>query len=282
MLNQPGKLFVVATPIGNLGDMTPRAVQTLAEVELIAAEDTRHSKPLMNHFGIQTPLLALHDHNERSQTPELVARMQQGSHIALISDAGTPLISDPGYRLVDAAVQQGIEVVAVPGPSAVIAALSIAGLPTDEFGFYGFLPAKQHARVERLKQLAALTHTWVVFESSHRILHAAKDLSNILPPDRQVMLAREITKKFEQSYRGNAAEVYTWLEADSVRQKGEFVLLIEGAEAQAHTAELNSEQQRILELLVAELPLKQAAALAAKITGSSRNALYQYALSLRK
>lgn len=275
----PGRLFVVATPIGNLGDMTPRAIKTLTEVDLIAAEDTRHSRPLLNHFGISTALTPVHDHNEREQTPILVERMIAGANIALISDAGTPLVSDPGYRLVDAARKAGIEVLTVPGASALIAGLSVAGLPTDAFGFYGFLPAKSQARVSKLSDLSNLPHTWVAYESSHRILHTVRDMSTVLNDDRQIVLLRELTKRFEQSYRGNATELLAWLEADSNRRKGEFVLVVAGLVEKNDYEGLNPEAKHILEVLLTELPVKQAASLAAKLSSENKNTLYKYAVA---
>lgn len=273
-----GKLYVVATPIGNLSDLSERAKTTLAQVDVIAAEDTRHSRPLLQHFGINTALHALHDHNEQQQAQGIVERLLNGENWALISDAGTPLVSDPGYRLVDAAQAADIEVLTVPGPSAVIAALSIAGLATDEFGFYGFLPSKTQARQKRLAELSCLTHTWVVFESSHRIAYALADCVETLPVDCELLLARELTKKFEQTKRGSAQEVYAWLMQDDNRRRGEFVLVVSGATSAAeHT--LSIEARHVIDVLGAELPTKQAATLAAQITGQKRNAFYDYLLS---
>lgn len=273
-----GTLYIVATPIGNLADFSERAKITLSSVDGIAAEDTRHSRPLLDHFGIHASMVALHDHNETYALQAIVEKLQAGEDWALISDAGTPLISDPGYRLVDAAQQVGVKVCPIPGASAVTAALSIAGLPTDAFGFYGFLPHKAVARQKKIQELAAVKHTWVVFESSHRIVYTVADLAEILPDDRRCFLARELTKKFEQTKRGTAAELQEWLAADSNRQRGEFVLVIAGA-PESSESDLPADVKRVAEVLNAELPTKQAAKLAAEITHGKRNALYKYLLN---
>lgn len=272
-----GVLYVVATPIGNLADMVPRATETLQQVDIIAAEDTRHSKRLLEHFHISTPLLAYHDHNEQQSLPGILNRLQQGQRIALISDAGTPLVSDPGYRLVRAARRAGFAVVPVPGPCALIAALSVAGLPSDRFAFEGFLHAKSGQRRKQLEALTGESRTLVFYEAPHRILACLRDLAEIFGAEREVVMARELTKTFETVLAGTAAEVLSQAESDPNQQKGEIVLLVRGAE-RADTSELDPEAQRIMTILQRELPLKQAASLAAEITGSKKNALYQWAI----
>ena len=274
-----GTLYVVATPIGNLGDLSPRAVEVLSSVGLIAAEDTRHSKQLLAHFGVGTPLTALHEHNERGIAGALVQRLEQGEDLALISDAGTPLISDPGYRLVRAARAAGVAVRCVPGPSALTAALSIAGLPTDRFRFEGFLPAKQAARRQRLASLSKEAVTLVFYESSHRIVESLADLAACLGAEREAVVARELTKVFETVSSGSLGELSRQLAADARQQKGEFVVLVRGAVVDP--AVLDEQARRTLGLLLEELPLKKAAALAARITGVSKNRLYEYGLTIR-
>jgi 16S rRNA (cytidine1402-2'-O)-methyltransferase len=278
MSNQ-GTLYLVATPIGNLGDMTPRAVEVLNEVDVIAAEDTRHSGKLLQHFGIRTPCLAYHEHNERQQCDTLVARLQTGESIALISDAGTPLVSDPGFHLVRAARQAGVAVVPLPGASALIAALSASGLPSDRFVFEGFLPAKTMARRQRLEALAGDPRTLIFYESTHRIEACLADMVAVFGPDRRAVVARELTKRFETIHDDRLGELPAWLAADENRRRGEFVVLVEGA-AQIQGDETDAEVQRLLTILMEELPLKQAAALAARISGRKKNALYRLALEL--
>ena len=274
-----GVLFIVATPLGNLGDMTPRAVETLAQVQVIAAEDTRHSLPLLRHFGIVTPCIALHDHNERERSAELIIRLQAGENIALISDAGTPLISDPGYHLVRAAREQGVRVVPIPGPSALIAALSVSGLPTDRFIFEGFLPAKSAARQQRLEALRIEARTMIFFESGHRITESLNDMAHVLGLDRLGVVARELTKIFETIQSDTLGGLCLWVQADPHQQKGEFVVLVQGA-VHAEGAETDAEAERIVRILLEELPVKQASALAAKITGQKKNFLYSMALKM--
>lgn len=273
-----GTLYVVATPIGNLGDISRRALEVLEAVDLVAAEDTRHSGQLLRHFGISTRLLACHDHNERMVADRLLSHLQQGNDIALISDAGTPLISDPGYHVVRKLRAAGVKIVPVPGPSSIIAALSVAGLPTDRFVYEGFLPAKGKARRDRLQQLASETRTVLMLESSHRIVDAVNDIADIAGAGRELVLARELTKTFEQIHADSAAGMRAWLAADPDRQRGEFVLILAGAEESgADEADI----RRILEPLLEELPLKQASALAAKISGEPKNAVYKLALAMR-
>ncbi|WP_297529519.1 16S rRNA (cytidine(1402)-2'-O)-methyltransferase [Thiohalobacter sp.] len=272
-----GQLFVVATPIGNLGDLSPRARETLAAVDLIAAEDTRHSRHLLAHFGIRRPLVALHEHNERERSGQLIERLRAGESVALISDAGTPLISDPGYRLVRAAREAGVPVVPIPGPSALIAALSVAGLPTDRFVFEGFLPAKAQARRSRLQVLAGEPRTLVFYESSHRIQAMLGDLAATFGAAREAVLARELTKQFEQIEGGRLDQLCAWLDADEHHRRGEFVVLVAGAPPEEAEA---GDARRMLEILLRELPVKRAAAVAAELTGRRRNELYRLALAL--
>ena len=276
-------LWVVATPIGNLGDMSARAREVLAGVDRIAAEDTRHSAGLLAHLGVQTPLVSLHEHNEEERIPQLLDALRGGAEIALISDAGTPLVSDPGFRLVRAAREAGIPVRAVPGPSAPLAALAVAGLPSDRFCFEGFLPHATGARTRRLEALLERPETTILFESSHRIRAAAADLAG-LAPGRLVFLGRELTKQFEEHYRGPAGELPSWLAADGNRLRGEFVLILAPAPAEAaeHGTALAAEHERLLAALLAELPLKRAVRLLADAADLPRNQVYARALELKE
>lgn len=278
-MDKAGVLYVVATPIGNRADITQRALEVLGNVTQVLAEDTRHSGALLRSLGITTPLLSLHEHNEQAQVDGVIARLREGHDLALISDAGTPLISDPGYRVVRAARQAGILVVPVPGPSALITALSVAGLPTDRFVFEGFLPAKAAARRAQLQTLVAETRTLIFYESSHRIQECLADLADIFGGPREAVIARELTKAFEQVHGGTLAELNAWLAADANRLRGEFVVLIAGAPPTEESA-IGAEARRVLEILLRELPVKQAASLAAEISGARKNALYQLALEL--
>lgn len=274
-----GTLYVVATPIGNLQDLTPRALEVLKAVSLIAAEDTRHSARLLQHFGVTTPTTACHDHNERDRSARLVERLLAGEDMALISDAGTPLISDPGFHLVRQAREAGVRVCPVPGACALIAGLSAAGLPSDRFAFEGFLPAKAHGRRQRIHALAAEQRTWMVYEAPHRLLECLEDLCDLLGAERQVVLARELTKTFETIKGAPLGELVDWVRADADQQRGECVLIVEGAPQVADEDALDPEAERVLEVLLEELPVKQAAALAARITGLKKNRLYQLALA---
>lgn len=265
-------LHVVATPIGNLGDLSPRAQQVLREVAAVCAEDTRRSGQLLAHFGIGTPLLALHEHNEQQLAERLVARLLAGESLALVSDAGTPLVSDPGYRLVRAARAAGVKVSPVPGPSALVAALSVAGLPSDRFTFEGFLPAKASARRERLAALAGEPRTLVFYESSHRIEESLADLRAAFGDDRPAVLARELTKLFETVLDGTLADLHARVAADADQRKGEFVLVVQGVGEDAD-AKL-AEGRRVHAILARQLPPSTAAKLAAEITGTPRKALY--------
>jgi 16S rRNA (cytidine1402-2'-O)-methyltransferase len=265
-------LHIVATPIGNLGDLSPRAQQVLREVAAICAEDTRRSGQLLAHFGIGTPLLALHEHNEQQLAERLVARLLGGESLALVSDAGTPLVSDPGYRLVRAARAAGVRVSPVPGPSALIAALSVAGLPSDRFAFEGFLPAKASARRERLAALAGEPRTLVFYESAHRIDESLADLRAAFGDDRPAVLARELTKLFETVLDGDLAALHARVLAEADQRKGEFVLVVQGMGEDAD-AKL-AEGRRVHAILARQLPPSAAAKLAAEITGAPRKALY--------
>lgn len=273
---QPGHLYVVATPIGNLGDLSPRALEVLRGVNAICAEDTRNSAGLLSHFGIKKPLLAVHDHNEEQVAATLVARLAAGEALALVSDAGTPLVSDPGFRLVRAAREAGLPVVALPGPCAAIAALSVSGIASDRFLFVGFLPAKSGQRRAALEELAAEPATLLLYESSHRIADCAADLATVLGT-RRVCIARELTKLFEQSETMNAADLPAWIAADANREKGEFVLVVEGAPRREATAG-GADVQRILRVLVRELGASQGSRLAAEITGMKKRELYEMSL----
>ncbi|MDH5368731.1 MAG: 16S rRNA (cytidine(1402)-2'-O)-methyltransferase [Gammaproteobacteria bacterium] len=275
-----GSLYIVATPIGNMGDMTERAIKTLKEVDVIAVEDTRRSGQLLRNFEISTPMTAVHEHNERQICASLLERIDNGENIALISDAGTPLLSDPGYFLVNQACEKNISIIPIPGVSAVITALSVAGLPTDRFVFEGFLPAKSAARVQKLEKLKDDVRTVIFYEAPHRIVEMLKDCQLVFGGQRKVVLARELTKTFETVHGDVLDELIPWVEADENQRKGEFVVLVHGAETREDVG-IDAESERILLILLKELPVKQAAALAANITGLKKNALYQYALSLK-
>lgn len=276
-----GVLYVVATPIGNLDDMSQRARTVLQQVSLIAAEDTRHSARLLQHFDIGTHCQALHDHNEQLQIDGLLARLAAGESIALISDAGTPLISDPGYRLVAAAQAAGMAVSPVPGACAAVAALSAAGLPSDRFVFEGFLAAKSAARRSRLEALAAEPRTLMFYEAPHRIVECLRDMTEILGPERRITLARELTKTFETIRQLPAAQMLAWVESDPNQQRGEIVLVVEGAPESNREAG-DVEADVMLGRLLKYLPVKQAAQLAAELTGRRKNELYDRALVLQR
>ncbi|WP_078085700.1 16S rRNA (cytidine(1402)-2'-O)-methyltransferase [Microbulbifer mangrovi] len=271
-------LYIVATPIGNLADMVPRAVEVLQSADLVAAEDTRHSQRLFSHFSIDTPLVAYHDHSDDQRTTKILQRLEAGQTVALISDAGTPLISDPGYRLVREARERGFTVVPIPGPCAFVAALSAAGLPSDRFSFEGFLPAKPLAREKALQQLAGETRTMVFYEAPHRVLDTLRAMQQAFGDTREAVIAREISKAFETIHLLPLAELVKWVEADSNQQRGEIVLLVRGA-AEGKASELDAEAERVMKLLLAELPPKRAAAVAAEITGVNKKLLYNWSLA---
>ncbi len=272
-----GTLYIVATPIGNVADFSERAIKVLQQVAVIAVEDTRHSGRLLQAHSINTPMLSCHEHNETERSEQLLKRVANGEDVALISDAGTPLVSDPGFHLVRMAHQRGCKVVPIPGPSAVIAALSCAGLPTDRFVFEGFLPAKQGARLARLQELQNDPRTLVFYEAPHRIEECLQDMVAVMGAERPATLARELTKTFETIIPATLGELHAKVQADENQRKGEFVLVVAGA--QRSDAILDSEAEKTLKILMSELPLRQAAALAAKITGQKKNLLYDTALA---
>ncbi len=274
-----GKLYVVATPIGNLEDLTPRARRTLAEVSLIAAEDTRHTGRLLMHIGCKTPLLALHDHNEEQLTKTLIERLQNGDSIALVSDAGTPLISDPGFRLVREAHRGSIAVVPVVGASAVAAALSCAGIATDRFCFEGFLTAKSKARKSQLAALASEMRTLVFYESVHRIQESVADMIEAFGQQRQAFIGRELTKMHEQCVHGSLEEIAGQLDDNTITRKGEFVVVVAGNTAEVET---EADVDRLLLLLADKLPTKESAGIVAEVFGLRKNDLYERLLALRK
>ncbi|QSP96158.1 16S rRNA (cytidine(1402)-2'-O)-methyltransferase [Marinobacter salinisoli] len=277
-----GTLYIVATPIGNLDDLSPRATRTLASVDVVAAEDTRHSGRLLQHLGIQKRMIALHDHNEKDRAEALISYLDKGHDVALISDAGTPLISDPGYVLVRIARERGFRVSPVPGPCALVAALSAAGLPTDRFLFAGFLPAKRSGRRSALDALRRETATLVFYESPHRIMDAVSDMEAVFGEARELVLGRELTKTFETFYAGSITEVRQQLEVDPHGSRGEFVVMVRGAEsAAAAGAESALDVDRLLQLLLPELPVKKVAKVVAELSGQSKNELYQRALELK-
>lgn len=276
-----GSLYIVATPIGHLDDITLRAIEVLNSVDLIAAEDTRHSQRLLSHLNIRKPLSALHEHNEKEKASQLLDQVQSGTTLALISDAGTPLISDPGYHLVKLAHERNIRVIPIPGPSALIAALSASGLPTDRFIFEGFLPVKSIARRQRLEVLKGETRTLILYEAPHRIVETLSDLVNIFGQDRRAVLARELTKTFETLRVSSLLPLFEWVQSDPEQQRGEIVLLVAGAPPVVDSI-LTSEAESILKILLTELPVKQASSLTAKITGISKRLLYDYAVKSKK
>lgn len=280
MSENAGTLYVVATPIGNLGDFTPRAREILAQVSLIAAEDTRHTGQLLKHFGIQAPLTSLHEHNEARRSEGLIERLAGGESIALVSDAGTPLISDPGFDLVAHARARGIRVVAIPGPCAAIAALSVAGLPTDRFTFEGFLPAKASARRAQLEALRNEQRTMVFYEGPHRIKDVLSDMLEVFGPERRAVVCRELTKHFETTYGGTLDDLVRKSTDDPDISRGEIVMVVSGASRQTAATMLGAEP--LLKALLEELTPSQAAKIAARLTGEKRGDLYDKALAIRK
>jgi 16S rRNA (cytidine1402-2'-O)-methyltransferase len=279
-INSLGQLYVVATPIGNLKDITLRALEILKSVDCIVAEDTRHSQSLLQHYAIATPLIALHEHNERERTAKLLERLQKGESIALISDAGTPLISDPGYHLVREARQKGLRVTPLPGACAAIAALCVAGLPTDSFIFEGFLPAKSGARLQRLKDVASESRTLVFYEAPHRIIELLEAMREVWGGAKQVVIARELTKLFETITSGTLDELLTFIHSDANQLKGEMVVMVEGEKTESDSA--TAEAQRILIILLKTLSLKEAVDIAMQITSQKKNFIYTMALELKK
>jgi 16S rRNA (cytidine1402-2'-O)-methyltransferase len=278
MPDMENALYVVATPIGNLGDITLRALETLRGVDLVACEDTRHARHLLDHHGIRVPTLALHRHNENEAADKLIRLLGEGKRIALVSDAGTPGVSDPGARAVAAVRAAGFRVVPLPGPNAAVAALSAAGLADERFLFVGFLPAKVGARGTAIRELAGVDAALVFYEAPHRVAETVAELAALLEPQREIVIARELTKLFEQIARMPLGAAPAWLAADANRQRGEFVLVVS---APPPRAGFDAEAERILVALMAELPVRQAAKLAAEITGQPKNALYARALELK-
>lgn len=279
--NGQGILYVVATPIGNLGDITLRAIETLKTVDAIAAEDTRHTSGLLSHFGITKKLIAVHQHNEQQSAEKLVLALKNGDNIALVTDAGTPAVSDPGAIVVKAVREAGVKVVPIPGVSAVVAALSASGVTQNGFYFHGFLPASGAARRKILEQLKAQSVTLVFYEAPHRIVECVEDIAKVLGDARQITFCRELTKTFETIYTCPATLASAWLQADVNQQRGEFVLLVEAAPV-VEAEEISAEAQRVLKCLLADLPLKQAVALATEITNLKKNDLYELALKLKQ
>ncbi|TCS71046.1 16S rRNA (cytidine1402-2'-O)-methyltransferase [Sulfuritortus calidifontis] len=275
----PGSLYIVGTPIGNLRDITLRALDILKTVDLVAAEDTRVTQTLLNAHGLQKKLVALHEHNEREVTERLIADLAAGRSVAYVSDAGTPGVSDPGAHLARRARAAGLPVFAIPGPSAVATALSVAGIGDGRWLFYGFLPNKAAARRKALETLKALPYALVFYEAPHRVRECVADLAAVLGPEREIAIARELTKLFEQVHLCRLEEAEAWLAADANHCRGEFVLIVQGAAAQAADA---GALRATLEILLAELPLKQAVALAVKLTGEKKNTVYELALELQK
>ena len=272
-------LYIVATPIGNVTDITVRALHVLGMVDAVACEDTRNTGNLLNRFGLSRPMIAAHQHNERELADKIIHRLLAGERIALVSDAGTPGVSDPGARIVDAVRAAGLRVVPVPGASAAVAALSASGLVNDQFYFVGFLPAKAKQRETTLLQLLTVSATLVLYEAPHRIIDCVEALAGVFPPERQVVFARELTKLFEEIHRCPLSEALAWVTADPHREKGEYVVLLEGAADGGDAQELEAE--RVLTILLAECSVKQAANLTAQITGRKKNALYERALEIK-
>lgn len=277
-----GTLYIVATPLGNLGDISARAKETLAIVDTIYCEDTRHSQVLLQHLGIQKPLKALHDHNETSVLTTFITALQQGQQAALISDAGTPLISDPGFALVREARTAGIKIIPIPGPCALITALMGAGLPCDKFIFQGFLPAKSHARQHVLNETVNQPHTQIFYEAPHRIIDTLSDFMVCYGGERRAVLAREMTKRFESWVGDTLGEILAYLQSHPNEVRGEMVLVVSGAEVKSGEDMISVDVERHYHVLREELPLKQAVKLTAKIHGISKNVLYDWALAQEK
>ena len=274
-----GSLYIIATPIGNLSDITLRAIETLKNVDLVLAEDTRHSKKLFDHYEIKSPLTAFHEHNENEKASGIISKINSGKSIALISDAGTPLISDPGYQLVSEAKKIGINVIPIPGPNAAIAALSSSGIASSSFSFFGFLPAKQASRLKLLKTKRSLDETIIFYESPKRILATIKDMMAVFGETRRVCLAKELTKSFETILNDNLIALIDYLEGDPSHQKGEFVLIV-SPDDKIDFDEAKSELEKILPILCDEMGASKAAKLASKITGLDKKYCYQKAINL--
>lgn len=278
-LSDFGKIFVVATPIGNLGDITQRALDTLKGSDIIAAEDTRRTQTLLSHFGISVKLISLYEHNEDEKSPQIIKMVKEGKNISLVSDAGTPLISDPGFGLIRLAVNSGVKVVPIPGACSPIVALSVSGLATDRFVFEGFLPAKNGARVKYLENLKTEPRTMIFFESSHRIVSSIESMIEVFGEERKAVVARELTKTYETVFHASLKEIFQFVNGDNNQQKGEFVVVVDGGEAESS---LEIETSKVLKILLDEgLPTKQVASIAAKITGEKKKELYSLALEIK-
>lgn len=280
MYQTAGSLYIVATPIGNLEDITGRAIRILSEVDLVAAEDTRHTSQLLNALGIESELLSVHEHNEQQRTSLLIEKLQSGKSIALVSDAGTPLISDPGFIVVRACREAGIRIVPIPGPSAVITALSVAGLPSDRFQFEGFLPRSRAKRKARLGDLSYLSHTLICYESSHRLLESLEDMRDVFGVERHIVVARELTKQFETILSGPVAELCELLKEDANQQRGEMVVLVSGYQGESNE-ELTIGIDQLLKAVLEEMSPSHAAAMVARLTPLHKKVLYQRALALK-
>ena len=276
-----GELYLVATPIGDMTDIAPRALGILSTVDIVAVEDKRRSSRLFSHFGIKTPMISYHDHSEEKQVKKIIDELLCGKSVALISDAGTPLISDPGYKLVNAAKDKSIKVSPVPGPCALIAAISASGLPSDRFIFEGFLPSKSIPRITKIQNISADSRTIIFYEAPHRILETLIDMIKVIGPSRKIVLARELTKTYETFISGTLESVLQIIEKDLNQQKGEIVIVLAGADSSEKKIE-TQDSKRILSVLLQELPLKQAVSLGSKITGIQKNIFYKLALDLKK
>ena len=276
-----GELYLVATPIGDMTDIAPRALGILSTVDIVAVEDKRRSSRLFSHFGIKTPMISYHDHSEEKQVKKIIGELLCGKSVALLSDAGTPLISDPGYKLVNAAKDKSIKVSPVPGPCALIAAISASGLPSDRFIFEGFLPSKSIPRVTKIQNISADSRTIIFYEAPHRILETLIDMIKVIGPSRKIVLARELTKTYETFISGTLESVLQNIEKDLNQQKGEIVIVLAGADSSEKKIE-TQDSKRILSVLLEELPLKQAVSLGSKITGTQKNIFYKLALDLKK
>jgi 16S rRNA (cytidine1402-2'-O)-methyltransferase len=273
-----GTLYLIATPIGNFNDISYRAITTIKNSEYIAAENTKHTLKLLNHLGIKAKLISYNDHNEKNQANYLLDLLQQGHDIGMVSDAGTPLICDPGYTIVNIAREKAIKVVSIPGPCALITALCASGMPTDRFSFLGFLPSTTSARQQKLKEMQEYPYTWIVYEAPHRILKSLTDMHTILSPERHIVIARELTKTFETVHSGTIENLLEILYNSKDEQRGEFVVIIQG---KAKSSEVKSKDMQLLSLLLAEMPIKKACAIVSETTGISKKILYQEALKLK-
>ena len=276
-----GELYLVATPIGDMTDIAPRALDILNTVDIVAVEDKRRSSRLFSHFGIKTPMISYHDHSEEKQVKKIIDELLCGKSVALISDAGTPLISDPGFKLVNAAKDKSIKVSPIPGPCALIAAISASGLPSNRFIFEGFLPAKSIARITKIQNISADSRTIIFYEAPHRILETLIDMIKVIGPSRKIVLARELTKSYETFISGTLKGVLEIIEKDLNQQKGEIVIVLAGADSSEKKIE-TQDSKRILSVLLEDLPLKQAVSLGSKITGVQKNIFYKLALDLKK